>query len=504
MVIIFNYSINKLIGKGSYSYVYSGNEISNKDYEYAIKVIKLTKINEQLKTKIKLEVDILNKLKHENIIKLYNSFYHDSILYLVLEKCKADLDQYIKENFNIISNTQKIEWIKQLIHGLIFLHSNKIIHKDLKPKNILITEDNILKISDFGFARYIESEDNISTICGTPLYMSPELFKNDTIYDYKSDYWSMGIIIYFIMTGTIPFNAKNITELMLKLKNITDIKIPSNIANNYDIELINLTESMLIASVKHRISYNEIIKHNFIKKNNLNINFIHSISLPSPSLHSQSPSLHSQSPSLHSPSISANLDKKSYTKQDNINFKNKAFQNNLVLNSSISMNSFINSSINLFINSPINSPINTSINYSNEDFNIFDFSSQLNIDDSSQLISKHLDSINGSNSNSSELCFSVNETNSNSSELCSSVNETNSNRTYNNGLNKSIPIPILTPTSATLKCSKMKELNYFSKYDDILNNNVNGQDNILSSRMCHSAPTENNSFLLDDYIKYNK
>ena len=490
MVIIFNYSINKLIGKGSYSYVYSGNEISNKDYEYAIKVIKLTKINEQLKTKIKLEVDILNKLKHENIIKLYNSFYHDSILYLVLEKCKADLDQYIKENFNIISNTQKIEWIKQLIHGLIFLHSNKIIHKDLKPKNILITEDNILKISDFGFARYIESEDNISTICGTPLYMSPELFKNDTIYDYKSDYWSMGIIIYFIITGTIPFNAKNITELMLKLKNITDIKIPSNIANNYDFELINLTESMLIASVKHRISYNEIIKHNFIKKNNLNINFIHSISSHSISLLSPSPSTSISSPShsisLLSPStsISANLDKKSYTKHDNINFKNRAFQDNLLLNSSISMNSFINS--------PINSPINTSINYSNEDFNIFDFSSQLNIDDSSQLISKHLDSINGSNSNSEELS--------------SSINETNNNRTYNNGLNKStpIPIPILTPTFATLKCPQMKELNYFSKYDDILNNNVNGQDNILSSRMCHSAPTENNSFLLDDYIKYNK
>jgi len=121
MGVIFNYNINKLIGKGSYSFVYSAYEITNKENEYAIKLIKvnkLNKLNEQIKQKIKFEVDILNKLSHQNIIKLHDSFYHENILYLVLEKCKIDLDQYIKENFNDIQVETKIEWIKQLITGL--------------------------------------------------------------------------------------------------------------------------------------------------------------------------------------------------------------------------------------------------------------------------------------------------------------------------------------------------------------------------------------------------
>jgi serine/threonine protein kinase len=272
MVIIFNYNITNLLGKGSYSLVYSANDIENKDNEYAIKVIKINKVNDQIRNKIKLEVDILSKLNNPNIIKLYNNFYHDGLLYIVFEKCKSDLDTYIKENYTTIDKEQKIEWIHQLISGLLFLHDNKIIHRDIKPKNILISFDNQVKISDFGFARYIDSTDLLNTICGTPLFMSPELFSNDSIYDYKSDYWSMGIIFYFILIGTIPLNAKNIPELIIKIKNITDIKIPSCFSDKYDTECINLIELMLITSLKHRISYKDLLNHNYVKRYKLNNN----------------------------------------------------------------------------------------------------------------------------------------------------------------------------------------------------------------------------------------
>ena len=272
MVIIFNYNISKLLGKGSYCFVYLATDILNKDNktnEYAIKVAKVSKLNDQNILKLRSEVEILGKINHPNIIKLYNSFYHDSVMYIVLEKCKMDLEKYIKNNLKI-DNGQKINWMKELVSGLIFLHSKKIIHRDLKPSNILITETNNLKITDFGFAKFIDSEESYQ-ICGTPLYMSPELLTSSYSHNYKTDYWSMGIILYFIVTGLVPFGVKNITELMLKIKNITDIKVPSNIANNYDIHTINLIESMLITCVKHRISYEQLVNHPFNKKNNFNL-----------------------------------------------------------------------------------------------------------------------------------------------------------------------------------------------------------------------------------------
>jgi serine/threonine protein kinase len=268
MVIIFNYKINEKIGKGSFSSVYIANKIDNKKQDFAIKVIKMNKVSEQTKENKKLEVEILSKVNHNNIIKLYDSFYHDGLLYMVFEKCDNDLHTEINGKKNITIET-KIEWIKQLMSALIYLHKNKIIHRDLKPQNVLLSKNNQLKIIDFGFSRYFESEDLMNTICGSPLFMSPELFVTHT-YDYKSDYWSMGIIIYLILVGHMPYNAKNIMDLIAKLKNITDIKIPLNIKNIYDDDLINMVELMLITSTKYRINHDDLLKHPFIVQNKIN------------------------------------------------------------------------------------------------------------------------------------------------------------------------------------------------------------------------------------------
>ena len=275
MVIVNNYNINNKIGKGAYSSVYIGTNVNDKNdipIEYAIKIIKLNKLNENIRNKIEIEVDILRKLDHTNIIKLYDSFYNDGILYIVLEKCKTDFYTELKTNYSTIDVNTKLNWIKQLIKGLLYLHKNKIIHRDIKPQNILINNQNELKIIDFGFARHFETENLMNTVCGSPLYMSPELFIN-RMYDYRTDYWSMGIIFYQIIVGTLPYNARNLVDLMSKLKNITDIKIPQNIISLYDEDIINLIESMLIISTKYRISFDSFNSHPFIKKN-INENYI--------------------------------------------------------------------------------------------------------------------------------------------------------------------------------------------------------------------------------------
>jgi non-specific serine/threonine protein kinase len=269
MVVVNNYNINNIIGKGAYSTVCMGTNINDKSdipIEYAIKIIKLNKLNDNIKNRIEIEVDILRKLNHTNIIKLYDSFYNDGILYIVLDKCKTDLHTELKTNYSKIDINTKINWIKQLTSGLLYLHHNKIMHRDIKPQNLLINYNNEIKIIDFGFARHFETENLMNTVCGSPLYMSPELFIN-RMYDYRTDYWSMGIIFYQIIVGTLPYNARNLVDLMTKLKNITDIKIPQNIADLYDKDIIHLIESMLIISTKYRISFDCFNNHPFIKKN---------------------------------------------------------------------------------------------------------------------------------------------------------------------------------------------------------------------------------------------
>jgi serine/threonine protein kinase len=318
MVIIFNYKINERIGKGSFSSVYAANSVDDKSKQYAVKVIKMNKISDQLKAKIKLEVDILSNTSHPNIITLYDSFYHENILYLVLERCQTNLYTEIQKNTKISVST-KIDWIKQLLSGIIYLHKNKIIHRDLKPQNILLNTDNKLKIIDFGFARYFGSEDLMNTICGSPLYMSPELFITHS-YDYKSDYWSLGIIIYLIIVGSMPYNAKNIMELVAKLKNITDIKIPSYIRNLYDDDLIHLVESMLITSTKYRINYDELLHNQFVTKNKLNNLFVKTNT--DHSYNTIADLLVNTNDDLISPSNEYNIDNDCFDNDDNPNDNN--------------------------------------------------------------------------------------------------------------------------------------------------------------------------------------
>ncbi len=261
---IKNYSINNndLIGRGSFSEVYRGTKNNT---EYAIKIVN------SITSKIKLEVDILKKISHINIIKLYDHFYYDNKLYLVFDRCKHSLEKEINNNYLLINNKRKTAWIRQLLSGILYLHNNKIMHRDIKLQNILLTYDDKIKIIDFGFARYFDINNLMNTICGSPLYMSPEIFSNNS-YDYKSDYWSIGVVCYNILVGKMPYNAKNLIDLTSKIKNIIDIKIPKNIVNLYDSNLIDLVESLLIISKKYRITLDELNVHPFIINKPLSVN----------------------------------------------------------------------------------------------------------------------------------------------------------------------------------------------------------------------------------------
>jgi aurora kinase len=162
------------------------------------------------------EVKIQSFLNHPSIVKLYHFFVDEESAYLVLEPCLGkNLYQNLKENGKM---TEKVvrEYIRQVCTAVEYMHKNDIIHRDLKPENILLHEvplclsQNSIKICDFGWA--VHSPMLRATQCGTPVYTSPEIVKK-LPYDSKIDIWSIGILTYELLYGTIPFEIRHIDDL---------------------------------------------------------------------------------------------------------------------------------------------------------------------------------------------------------------------------------------------------------------------------------------------------
>ena len=159
-----------------------------------------------------------------------------------------------------------IKYLKQLSEGLKYLLSNNIIHRDLKPQNILVSDIGDIKITDFGFARYFDNDIMIQTICGSPLYMAPEIMKSQK-YDYKSDLWSVGVIFYEMLVGKTPFKSKNIYELIRKIEN-DKVIVPPKI--KLSISCKNLLFNLLKKDPEDRISWEDFFEHPLIKNVDFN------------------------------------------------------------------------------------------------------------------------------------------------------------------------------------------------------------------------------------------
>ena len=256
-----NYVIyKKRIGKGAFSTVYKGYNKINK-LQVAIKEITLDTLNKHKKM-FKRETDIMMKLKHPNIITLYDTIIDENTenVYLIMDYySRGDFSNFLRKR--PLKEKYAIKYLKQLSEGLKYLLSNNIIHRDLKPQNILITNIGDIKITDFGFARYFDNDLLIQTICGSPLYMAPEIMKSQK-YDYKSDLWSVGIIFYEMLVGCTPFKSKNIYELIRKIEN-DEVKVPSKF--KLSINCQNLLYSLLKKNPEERISWEEFFDHTLLR-----------------------------------------------------------------------------------------------------------------------------------------------------------------------------------------------------------------------------------------------
>ena len=261
---ITDFQIIKELGSGSYGQVYLVYHKITK-IKYALKAIdKNDKSNIKEKHYFYREIEIMYKIQHPNVVKLYGHFEDNNFCYFILEYIpNGNIYKLIpKHGRKRLDNKNIASIIKDVISAVYYLHNMNppIIHRDIKPENILLDENNQAKLTDFGWSNYLNSNHKRNTLCGTPIYLSPEVI-NQKGHDEKVDIWCIGVLIFELTTGKSPFQGDNITNLK---KNI--LLLNFNCPKDIKYEEKDLISKILKYEPKDRLSLEEILEHNFIKK----------------------------------------------------------------------------------------------------------------------------------------------------------------------------------------------------------------------------------------------
>jgi calcium-dependent protein kinase len=255
----FEYSKEKLIGKGTFGEVY----LVKHNITGAIRAIKvIDKNNEEEELtdeEILNEINILKKIDHPNIVKLFEFYSNKSTYYLILEFCEGgNLYEFVDENK--LSEFQVIYIMFQILSAMNYCHNMNILHGDLKPDNILIKKSECglcrVKICDFGTSHIFKKGEKQKEAVGTLNYMAPEVLKEK--YNQKCDLWSCGVTMYILLTGKKPFLGRDDIEVMSKiLSNSYD----KNLINKYNRYTKDLLSKLLEINPKKRLSAEQALNH---------------------------------------------------------------------------------------------------------------------------------------------------------------------------------------------------------------------------------------------------
>ena len=252
---INNYKILGTIGSGTYGKVKLATHIKTKE-QVAIKIIEKVKlIRTGDEERIKKEMRIMSTLNHPNILKAFEIFEDEKNFYIIMEKPeRGDLFNYIG-NKKRLSISESTFIFYQLVNGIHYLHKNKICHRDLKPENILISSDLIIKIGDFNLSSFFTNENNkLKTNCGSPCYSSPEMLKGNKYKPKPVDIWGIGIILYVMICGQLPFEDSDKDTLYRKV-----IHCKFNLPYYVNGNLRKLIKKILVENPNDRIKMENIL-----------------------------------------------------------------------------------------------------------------------------------------------------------------------------------------------------------------------------------------------------
>ncbi|KAF1374405.1 hypothetical protein PFLUV_G00228760 [Perca fluviatilis] len=207
-----NYRLLKTIGKGNFAKVKLARHILT-GREVAIKIIDKTQLNPNSLQKLFREVRIMKILNHPNIVKLFEVIETERTLYLVMEYASGgEVFDYLVAHGRMKEKEARAKF-RQIVSAVQYCHQKHIVHRDLKAENLLLDADMNIKIADFGFSNEFTMGNKLDTFCGSPPYAAPELFQGKKYDGPEVDVWSLGVILYTLVSGSLPFDGQNLKEL---------------------------------------------------------------------------------------------------------------------------------------------------------------------------------------------------------------------------------------------------------------------------------------------------
>ncbi|KAM9335455.1 serine/threonine-protein kinase MARK2 isoform 3-T3 [Symphorus nematophorus] len=209
---IGNYRLLKTIGKGNFAKVKLARHILT-GKEVAVKIIDKTQLNSSSLQKLFREVRIMKMLNHPNIVKLFEVIETEKTLYLVMEYASGgEVFDYLVAHGRMKEKEARAKF-RQIVSAVQYCHQKCIVHRDLKAENLLLDADMNIKIADFGFSNEFTLGNKLDTFCGSPPYAAPELFQGKKYDGPEVDVWSLGVILYTLVSGSLPFDGQNLKEL---------------------------------------------------------------------------------------------------------------------------------------------------------------------------------------------------------------------------------------------------------------------------------------------------
>ena len=261
---IKDFEIIKELGCGSFGRVFLARHIKTRVL-YAIKAIdKKNKTNIEERPYFRRELEVMYKIHHPNVVKLFGHFEDNKYCYFIME--------YISKGnvYNLLTLDKKKQLstklvasiMKDVISAAYFLHNMNppIIHRDIKPENVLLNEGMVAKLTDFGWSNYIQEEKERKTVCGTPIYLAPEIIKEQG-HDERVDIWCIGVLLFELITGKVPFHGPDIETLK---SNILHLKIIWPKEMNPDAK--DLISLILKLDPNQRLPLEDMLKHPFFLK----------------------------------------------------------------------------------------------------------------------------------------------------------------------------------------------------------------------------------------------